>query len=251
MSVQELLNSLLDLEINFTVKSEPNNILSLEIWKDESGARHSYSVMMTHELIEDSDPKVFALLIEDFVRTGQVKIGIEGFEISPIKFHYPTAPLPYDVWYERNKSELQIIWAENGADREHDFDSEKEAEKHYEHYLKQFGENPFIVSFSPDIAEVYDRLVLDECDKEISHYIENMVNMSQRRGLIEMRNGEAFARLGYDVKTDSAKFYCRFTFSVTEDMNSAEVLSFTEFTKDEYQAAMEIEDGIQGGDNIT
>ena len=43
--------------------------------------------------------------------------------------------LRYDEWYNLNEDEINIELAENGADREMDFDSEREFEKRYEIYL--------------------------------------------------------------------------------------------------------------------
>ena len=45
--------------------------------------------------------------------------------------------LNFDEWCEINKEELNILWAETGADREYDFDVERGLEKEYEDYLKQ------------------------------------------------------------------------------------------------------------------
>ena len=42
--------------------------------------------------------------------------------------------LTFEQWYELNESEINIELAENGADRELDFDSEREFEKRYEKY---------------------------------------------------------------------------------------------------------------------
>jgi len=42
--------------------------------------------------------------------------------------------LTFEQWYELNESEINMELAENGADRELDFDSEREFEKRYEKY---------------------------------------------------------------------------------------------------------------------
>jgi len=43
--------------------------------------------------------------------------------------------LSFDDWYDLHEDEINIELAENGADREMDFDSEKEFEKKYQKYL--------------------------------------------------------------------------------------------------------------------
>ena len=43
--------------------------------------------------------------------------------------------LNYEAWYELNEEELYIKFAETGADRELDFDSEREFDREYEEYL--------------------------------------------------------------------------------------------------------------------
>ena len=43
--------------------------------------------------------------------------------------------LRYDEWYNLNEDEINIELAENGANREMDFDSERGFEKRYEIYL--------------------------------------------------------------------------------------------------------------------
>jgi len=45
-------------------------------------------------------------------------------------------PETFDEWYELNENTINIELAESGADREMDFDSEKEFEKRYEIYLE-------------------------------------------------------------------------------------------------------------------
>ncbi len=49
-------------------------------------------------------------------------------------------PLDFAQWYDLNADELFIQFAESGADRELDFDFELAAEKQYEIYLANFGE---------------------------------------------------------------------------------------------------------------
>ena len=41
----------------------------------------------------------------------------------------------YDIWYQENESNILIELAENGADREMDFDLEAEFDKRYQRYL--------------------------------------------------------------------------------------------------------------------
>ena len=43
--------------------------------------------------------------------------------------------LNYDEWLSINQKDIDIELAENGADREMDFNPEKEYEKRYEDYL--------------------------------------------------------------------------------------------------------------------
>lgn len=43
--------------------------------------------------------------------------------------------LNFDEWYELNEKEINIELAENGADREMDFDSEKEFRDRYQEYV--------------------------------------------------------------------------------------------------------------------
>ncbi len=45
----------------------------------------------------------------------------------------------YDLWYTENNKELQIKFAENGADRELDFDEEQEIFKEWELFKKEYG----------------------------------------------------------------------------------------------------------------
>ena len=45
--------------------------------------------------------------------------------------------LTFDEWYSLNEDEINIELAENGADREMDFDSETEFEIRYQKYLNQ------------------------------------------------------------------------------------------------------------------
>jgi len=44
-------------------------------------------------------------------------------------------PLSFEDWYNINEDEINIELAENGADREMDFNPEKEFEKRYEKYI--------------------------------------------------------------------------------------------------------------------
>ena len=45
--------------------------------------------------------------------------------------------LTFDEWYNLYEDEINIELAENGADREMDFDSELEFEIRYQNYLNQ------------------------------------------------------------------------------------------------------------------
>lgn len=45
----------------------------------------------------------------------------------------------YDLWYTENSKELQIKFAESGADRELDFDKEQEIFKEWELFKKEYG----------------------------------------------------------------------------------------------------------------
>ena len=40
----------------------------------------------------------------------------------------------FNKWWKENIEELRIKWAENGADREMDFDEEAEVDKEWEDY---------------------------------------------------------------------------------------------------------------------
>jgi hypothetical protein len=42
--------------------------------------------------------------------------------------------MKFELWYDENIKKLRIKWAENGADREMDFDEEEETMKEYEKY---------------------------------------------------------------------------------------------------------------------
>jgi thymidylate synthase (FAD) len=55
------------------------------------------------------------------------------FEDLAVKY-LPKPPLSFDEWYDEYQPE--IAWAESGADREMDFDSERKAEEEYDEYLK-------------------------------------------------------------------------------------------------------------------
>ena len=46
----------------------------------------------------------------------------------------------FENWYIENEEELDIKFAETGADRELDFDFKTFTEKRYEDYLKYHGE---------------------------------------------------------------------------------------------------------------
>ena len=46
--------------------------------------------------------------------------------------------LNFDDWYEINEEEIHIELAENGADREMDFDSELEFEIRYQEYVMNY-----------------------------------------------------------------------------------------------------------------
>jgi hypothetical protein len=48
---------------------------------------------------------------------------------------YYSEKLPYEKWYDLNEERIYIELSENGADREMDFNPEKEFEKRYETYL--------------------------------------------------------------------------------------------------------------------
>ena len=39
-------------------------------------------------------------------------------------------------WYDENIDELRIKWSENGADREMDFDEEREIQQEFDDYIK-------------------------------------------------------------------------------------------------------------------
>ena len=45
------------------------------------------------------------------------------------------SPLSFEEWYDLNEEKINIELAENGADRELDFNSEKEFQKRYEKYI--------------------------------------------------------------------------------------------------------------------
>jgi hypothetical protein len=44
--------------------------------------------------------------------------------------------LEFEEWYDLNEEKINIELAENGADRELDFDSEREFEDRYQAYLE-------------------------------------------------------------------------------------------------------------------
>ena len=43
--------------------------------------------------------------------------------------------MSFEEWFEHNEASLAILFAENGADREMDFDFERESWNKYEEYL--------------------------------------------------------------------------------------------------------------------
>ena len=47
-------------------------------------------------------------------------------------------PLSFEIWSELFQEEIDIDLAENGSDRELDFDPEREYEKRYNKYLESF-----------------------------------------------------------------------------------------------------------------
>ena len=58
------------------------------------------------------------------------------------------SPITFDEWYEANEENINLELAESGADREMDFDSEKEFEKRYETYLDNFtNQSDFVTLF--------------------------------------------------------------------------------------------------------
>ena len=42
--------------------------------------------------------------------------------------------MKFELWYDENIKELRIKWAENGADREMDFDEDREIDKEWNDY---------------------------------------------------------------------------------------------------------------------
>ena len=61
--------------------------------------------------------------------------------------------LDFEEWVEQNEEELEIKFAESGADREMGFDLEEELENEYEKYLKENVEPPVIGRELADFLE--------------------------------------------------------------------------------------------------
>ena len=46
----------------------------------------------------------------------------------------------FQLWFDQNIEELRIKWAENGADREMDFNEEDELEKEFKDFMNTLWE---------------------------------------------------------------------------------------------------------------
>jgi hypothetical protein len=74
--------------------------------------------------------------------TGRIVILIPTMSLRILKEQWRNLPivnkkLSFEEWYEINETKIQIELAENGADRELDFDSEKEFDLRYQKYLEE------------------------------------------------------------------------------------------------------------------
>ncbi len=61
---------------------------------------------------------------------------------SPMAYNNQTNDnkLTFEEWYDENEDKIWIELAETGADREMDFDSEKEFELRYNKYLDEYDD---------------------------------------------------------------------------------------------------------------
>jgi len=63
--------------------------------------------------------------------------------------------LNFSEWCEANEEELSILWAETGADREYDFNVERELEKQYDEYIER------------ELEKQYDEYIEKEYNKHL------------------------------------------------------------------------------------
>lgn len=92
--------------------------------------RVANSMTIPIKIINDSDISLSACA------DGELKEMVGRIRCLSLPITHLVVPLEYDKWFELNENELGIAFAESGADRELDFDYERECEKGYEKYLK-------------------------------------------------------------------------------------------------------------------
>lgn len=93
--------------------------------------RVSNSTMIPIKIINDSDISLLACADEE------LKEMVGRIRCLSLPITHLVVPLEYDKWFELKENELSIAFAESGADRELDFNHERECEKKYEEYLKK------------------------------------------------------------------------------------------------------------------
>jgi|TARA_R110000787_G_scaffold94421_3_gene197161 hypothetical protein len=71
--------------------------------------------------------------------------------------------LTFDEWYDLYEDEINIELAENGADREMDFDPELEFEKRYQEYMEE-------IDISIDDKALQKQYIIERMDKYLMKY---------------------------------------------------------------------------------
>ena len=71
--------------------------------------------------------------------------------------------LTFDEWYDLYEYEINIELAENGADREMDFDPELEFEKRYQEYMEE-------IDISIDDKALQKQYIIERMDKYLMKY---------------------------------------------------------------------------------
>ena len=71
--------------------------------------------------------------------------------------------LTFDEWYDLYEDEINIELAENGADREMDFDPELEFEKRYQEYMEE-------IDISIDDRALQKQYIIERMDKYLMKY---------------------------------------------------------------------------------
>ena len=72
--------------------------------------------------------------------------------------------LTFDEWYDLYEDEINIELAENGADREMDFDPELEFEKRYQEYMEE-------IDISIDDRALQKQYIIERMDKYLMKYL--------------------------------------------------------------------------------